>query len=259
VKDNDLPPGTVLHPELPPDMWPGRGLPGIAPVKGPWLWCDTAYAGQMAERRALLRHAPGDVVAILPQAIPAVEELCHTVEAEMPRLGFSADRSGWHCPDGQHAEHAHDMASLGKLCQQDFCIMQSDGPGQEHILTAAVLCFPASWQLSEKIGLPLIAIHDPIDAYDASLARRVQRLFDGIQPGRPLWRFNQLWYDDPTLFQPRSQFARRSRPTKAPPYLRCERQTLLRLPNTKAVVFMIHTYVIPRAHLPHSAQTADLE
>ena len=122
--------------------------------------------------------------------------------------------------------------------------MEKRGP--EHVLTGAVLCFPASWKLSEKVGRPLTAIHDPVDEYDAGLAARVQRLFDGVQEGRPLWRMNQLWYADPELHQPRSVTAPRAIEDgpEGAAYYRSERQCILRLPQTQAVVFSIHTMVL---------------
>ena len=60
-----------------------------------------------------------------------------------------------------------------------------------------------------KIHAGLVGIHDPVDPYNDQIAKRVQRLFDGIQVDRPLWRFNALHYADPALFQPRSMYARR--------------------------------------------------
>ncbi|NBO20730.1 MAG: DUF3445 domain-containing protein, partial [Rhodobacteraceae bacterium] len=74
------------------------------------------------------------------------------------------------------------------------------------------------------------------------LAARVQRLFDAIRPEQPLWRQNWFLYEDPQLHQPRLEFE--ERPVQAKPYLRSERQTLLRLPGSRAVVFGIHTYVL---------------
>jgi hypothetical protein len=41
-------------------------------------------------------------------------------------------------------------------------------------------------------------------------------------------------------------------------YLRSERQCLLRLPETRAVVFTIHTYVLLRSDLPPDAEAAIL-
>lgn len=112
--------------------------------------------------------------------------------------------------------------------------------------TGAVLCFPASWLLSEKSGRPLSAIHETVDEYDTGLARRVQRMFDGVQVGRPLWRMNQLWYADPELHQPRSDITPRAIENKpeGASYYRSERQCILRLPQTQAVVFTIHTFVL---------------
>jgi dimethylamine monooxygenase subunit A len=111
-------------------------------------------------------------------------------------------------------------------------------------LTGAVLCFPASWTLAQKIGQPMTGIHDPVPVYDADIARRVARLFDAIRPEQPLWRMNYLTYDDFVLHQPRRIGEKRPQP-QGHGFIRCERQCLLRLAVTRAVVFSIHTYVVP--------------
>jgi hypothetical protein len=150
------------------------------------------------------------------------------------------------CPDGHIVlldEHAP-LAVLGRIVQEDICILQKRG--DEHVLTAAVLCFPAYWMLSEKAGRPLTHIHGTVPEYDADIARRVQRLFDGVQVGRPLWRSNRIWRDDPELFQPLSVTAkRRAAPEpQTARFVRVERQCILRLPVSGAVVFTIHTYMV---------------
>ena len=129
--------------------------------------------------------------------------------------------------------------------QEDFCILQRQG--DEHVLTAALLCFPSAWTLSEKIGRPLTSIHIPVPSYDAGIAARVQRLFDGVQPGRPVWRANHLRYDYPDLYQPHTEANPRPVGNPHSPYERSERQTVLRLPGTGAVVFSIHTTMVQRA------------
>tara|TARA_B100001989_G_scaffold43972_1_gene27519 strand:- start:349 stop:762 length:414 start_codon:yes stop_codon:yes gene_type:complete len=135
------------------------------------------------------------------------------------------------------------MTFLGRLVQNDFCILQKTG--NEHVLTAAALCFPASWSLEEKFLKPLIDIHTPVKEYNDVIAKRVQRLFDGLQIDRPLWRFNALYYEDPHLFQPRraNQPRRKPAPNKAN-YFRSERQTLVKLPKSGAIIFGIHTFVV---------------
>jgi hypothetical protein len=126
--------------------------------------------------------------------------------------------------------------------------------GDAQVLTAAVLCFPASWTLSQKIGRPLVRIHAPVDSYDAQVAQRVQRLFDGVQPGRPLWRFNRLWYARADLHQPLPEGATRQKPEPGQQrFFRCEKQAILRLPRTRAVLFSIHTYVVAERDAPDTA------
>ncbi|MBO9410359.1 MULTISPECIES: DUF3445 domain-containing protein [unclassified Ruegeria] len=238
---------TILQSSIPYDPLSERPLPGIQPASmETWLHRDDAFAAQMQYRAALLRDRRADVLALDPAAEPAAQEVLDLVlHHAYPGCSGTVIR-----PDGQVVgiDRKHPMETLCNLVQEDICILQKRG--EEHVLTGAILCFPASWRLSEKFMRPLIDIHLPVDSYDENVARRVQRLFDGIQPGRPLWRYNALWYEDAELYQPRS--AQEPRHIKDPgtaAYLRSERQTLLRLPKSQAVIFSIHTYVLAAERL----------
>ena len=112
------------------------------------------------------------------------------------------------------------------------------------MLEGAILCFPASWTLAEKMGKPLTAIHGPVAEYAPEIALRVQRLFDAIRPEQPLWRANALLYDDPDLFSPRREADDQRIVSGQGSYLRSERQTMRKLPSSGAVVFTVHTYVV---------------
>ncbi len=225
-----------------------RPLPGVEPLSpDEWILFDDAFVGQMAERDRLLAEQRADVVALDPGAQGAAEELLDQVlalaypDAGQPVLRADGARIG--------IDRSDPMGTLGRLVQEDFVLLQKQG--DEHVLTGAVLCFPASWTLSEKFLRPLTTIHDPVEPYDDAMARRVQRLFDGVRPGRPMWRFNALWYDCPDLHQPRPEAVHRVRPDREKArFLRSERQCILRLPVTRAVVFSIHTFVIPAEALP---------
>ncbi len=238
----------ILQSRLPLAPWMdprSARLPGIQPVEGDdWLRVDDAFAGQMAERDRLLTEHPAQVLALQEAARPAAAELYAHVLAELAsddryRIGtHSAQR-----PDGVEItlDPQQPLLTLGRLVQEDLCLMERRG--DEHVLTAACLCFPASWSLDEKLGRPLTGIHVPVTAYDDGLARRVQRMFDAIRVGQPLWRMNALVYTDPALHQPRRENARRT-DRSGGAYVRSERQCLLRLPQTQAVVFSIHNYVV---------------
>jgi hypothetical protein len=234
----------ILHDAIPDDMQQPRALPGVQPLVGPWVRVDEAYAGQMALRRALISDRLRDVYRAEPGAEPACAEVLEAVLPLLPSQGFQQDSGRMRCPDGAEVSlEAPPLVILGQLIQSDICILQKQGA--EHVLTAACLCFPASWRLQDKIGRRLVRIHAPVDSYDLGMAARVQRLFDGVQVGKPLWRFNRLTYADPDLHQPRDEYAPRQVPSPgAPVYTRSERQSIIRLPKSQAVVFAIHTYVV---------------
>ena len=232
----------ILQSAIPYDTSP-RALPGVQPLDpAAWLTVDDAYAAQMAERARLLSERRAAVLWCDPAALPAAAELLDMVLAHLPE-GFGRDGAAVTTPDGRRVlpDAAAPFDTLNALCQEDFCLLtRVEG---EHVLQAALLCFPAGWTLAEKAGRPLFAIHRPVAVYDGMMARRVQRLFDGVRPGRPLWRFNLLRYDDPTLFQPRREADPPRRASPDAGFWRSERQSILRLPETGAVVFSIRTTV----------------
>ncbi|WP_299029542.1 DUF3445 domain-containing protein [uncultured Sulfitobacter sp.] len=237
----------IVQNKLPPEMCGETHLPGMAPALAhDWLRIDDAYEQQMRRRIELLDHKRADVLWMDPAALGAAQEVLDAALAILPAMGFSVAGDYVICPDGRRVaiNPDHPLLTMGYLVQEDICLMQKRGDA--HVLVGAVLCFPASWRLAEKAGKPLIGIHAPVPEYDAQLAKRVQRLFDGVRDGQPLWRYNRLWYDDPELHQPRSATApRRISPDQsAAPFIRSERQCVVRMPQTDAVVFSIHTFVV---------------
>ena len=234
----------TLHRRIPHDVFAPLPLPGVRPLPSKdWLIFDEAFAGQMAERDRLLAERRQDVIAMQESARPAAEELLDMVLSKAyPGAADHVDRS-----DGVTVPILRDdpMGTLARLVQCDLVLMQKPEGQREHVLTAAALLFPASWTLAQKFGRPLLRIHDPVDSYDEAVAKRVQRLFDGVQVNKPLWRFNALWYADAVLHQPRPEGVERPQPAAgAPRFMRSERQVILRLPRTSAVLFGIHTYLM---------------
>jgi len=244
----------ILQSHLPYTPWSDaalRRMPGIQPVAaGGWLQIDDAYGAQMAEKARLIGARPDDVLALDGGARAAGEELLSRVVDELRRIdGFTVALGAVTRPDGVKValDYADPLRTLGQLVQEDFCILQKQG--DEHVLTGALLCFPASWTLAEKFMQPLTMIHVPVGSYDDGMAKRVQRMFDMVRPEQPLWRANALFYVDPALYQPRSISDARERDGRDTPYIRSERQTILRLADTDAIVFSIHTYQIRRESL----------
>ncbi|SIS91533.1 Protein of unknown function [Roseivivax lentus] len=240
----------ILQTEIPYEITAGARLPGTRPLgDAPWLIADEAFAAQMAERERLLATRRDVVIAEDPAARPAVLEMLDTVLEALPP-GFARQGAEVVRPDGVTVGIDRDdpLATLTLLVQEDFVLMEKRG-GDEHMLTAATLCFPAQWRLSEKFMRPLTTIHEPVPHYDEGVARRVQRLFDGLQDGRPIWRYNTLRHRDGRLHQPDRPDYPKWTDTEAA-FFRTERQVLLRLPVSRAVVFSIHTYVLASEDAP---------
>jgi hypothetical protein len=125
-----------------------------------------------------------------------------------------------------------------------------------HVLVAGALAFPTDWHLLAKIGRPLGSIHAPIPTYADKLAQGVDHVFANLVPDRLLTRANwnvletpALRYlpDVPALVRFGHVTAENAGETL---FVRVERQTLRRLPQSGAALFAIGVYVEPLAALP---------
>ena len=222
-------------------------LPGLQPVaEGDWLRVDDAYAGQMAYRDQLMATRRDEVVMRAGGPAAAETVLLDKVISDALALpGFARVAGGIRRPDGVVIDPSADpnpVVTAARLAQEDFLILEKREEG--HVLVSAVLCFPASWTLGQKIGRNMLGIHQPVDRYDDSIAKRVNRVMDVLQPGNGVWRANVLCYNDPELHQPRLEHERRPFDPAGPVYVRVERQSLMRL-DAISTVFSIHTYLVP--------------
>lgn len=225
----------------------GARLPGLQPVaEGDWLRVDDAYAAQMAYRDRLLEERRSDVFMRTAGASLTEVALLEQVAAAVLALpGFKRLGHGIRRPDGIVVDPAREFSPViaaARLAQEDLLILEQTREG--HVLTSGVLCFPASWTLAQKMGRNMIGIHQPVDRYDESIAKRVNRVMDVLQHDNAVWRANVLCYNDPELHQPRLEHERRPFDPEGPVYVRVERQALKRL-TAAAMVFSIHTYVVP--------------
>ena len=120
-----------------------RRLPGTVPADADtWLAVDDRYAAQMAERERLIAARRQAVIGALPEAADAVDELLEMALDWAGAHGFLREGRAVACPDGRRVDIGADpLEALGRLFQQDLCLLQKTG--DEHRLTAAVLCFPA--------------------------------------------------------------------------------------------------------------------
>jgi dimethylamine monooxygenase subunit A len=233
-------------------------LPGLQPVApGQWLHRDDAFAAQMAYRDRLIASRVNDdgslndnVVSLKPHVEQAERDLLNAVLTALDEDPLYTRRGNvMHRPDGVGVNLANDRPLIvaARLVQEDFLMLEKEQ--DVHILTQGVLCFPASWTLRQKIGRGLMGVHQPVERYDAGMGSRVERVLTALQPGKAVWRANVLCYNDPNLYQPRLEIEKRPFDREKPLWVRVERQSLLRLAPSNAIVFSIHTWLVPMERL----------
>ena len=252
-------PAERLH--LPYDAGPWRMAMGLT-AADPTDLCelDETYPTQMAERWRLLDTRRDAVLAALPGSEAAGAELLALIAELLPRrYPDFFTRTGQRL-DNRLTGETWDLAAahqplelLGRLVAEDFCLVRPTADGA--LLIAAVLCFPSRWVLAEKLGRPLLEVHERVPGYAARLGAPVDRFFANLKPGRMALRLNWTIIDDPALFQLTGKFRSAPDPTVTPDtaldklYLRVERQTFIALPHSGTVSFGIRTHVTPLARI----------
>lgn len=243
-------------PYIPIDSRGHRLTVGIRPLDlSDWLEIDSNRVAELAIK-AELESDLGQVYAELPLAKTAVSELFELVlqnlaEHHSQTFRIDADRV-FDIERDLEVSDQNRLLMLSRLLQEDFCIMTQTDSGW--VLSAAALFSPSRWSLLEKIGQNLQGIHVPVPHYEEKLGRAVEQLFDRMTVEKPVWRANWTVLDDPTNFQPAPPSAANRKPLAGADLLnelffRVERQCLIKLPTSGAVVFTIRTYVNTLAEL----------
>lgn len=219
--------------------WLAMGLTRIDPSE--WLLPDDARTVELDERAELLATRHDDVYAALDGTEAAAAETLATVLAwerdHAPALaGLPVDTS------------VSPLEAAGRRTQEDLVLMVRHG--EQHHLDAAVLCFPSHWRLREKIGASATDIHGPVPHYATELASRVDRFLDRLRPEVIVARRNWSVHGDDELhapYPPRDPDPVTVDEVATGLWLRSERQTLRRLPDSGAVLFTIRVQQAPFA------------
>ena len=227
-------------------------LPGVQPIKSDSFFVtDDVFHLQMAYRQELLDTKQDKVYFNNFETDNACMELLKFVIGEVKKNAqYSFSGNKVIRPDGVEVDllKKDPLRVASSLVQEDLLLLRKEG--LEHVLRAAVLCFPASWTLSEKKNKSLTSIHGPVKEYKPDIAFRIEKMFRNLKSELPIWRANFLLYDDYELFQPRlEQDEKGNSHKRLSQFMRVERQTLKKLPLSDTVLFSIHTFVVPYSKL----------
>ncbi|MFM8374674.1 MAG: heme-dependent oxidative N-demethylase family protein, partial [Phenylobacterium sp.] len=118
-------------------------------------------------------------------------------------------------------------------------------------VTALSLCAGSFFTANEALGRSLAELHAPVPGFADTLLLRVRRIFDNLPDPAVVERRNWTVTALGDLHAPEAAAARaraaRQRPGASGRglFLRCERQTLRRLPRTGGVLFTIRIHLAP--------------
>ncbi|WP_299482823.1 DUF3445 domain-containing protein [uncultured Roseibium sp.] len=226
---------------------------GLRPVdEDDWLEPDPFLAEHLNEKERLFAQDLSAVFRAEDDTEASQGEVLELVTGHLSRFHnathvFDGDTVSVGQPGIQvDLKTAPFLLTASRLVQEDLVIMRSGPEGYR--LVAASLCFPSSWRLSEKIGLTMTGIHNGVpDFNDARMGQVVARLFENLKVGQLLCRFNWSIYPDDKLHHPMPEgipFDVTSQ-TFASLFLRVERQTLRRLPESGDILFTIKIHHDP--------------
>lgn len=233
--------------------WPAKPFSiGLKPVDPEnFLLIDSLLESYAEAKSDLYLDRFSDVVMAQSDTLDAQAEAAALIERNLRRNHAARYRwtdTGPVLPAVNASALARSAASpLGRIAlavQDDLVLMRRDKAGWR--LVAASLCFPSSWNLAEKFGKPLTAIHGPVPLPDR-MPERIDRIFDNLQPALPVWRGNWSLEPDGDLRQDRLENHRdgNRKDLSGPIWLRTEYQTLHKLPESRDILFTIRIAATP--------------
>ncbi|PGH35179.1 hypothetical protein GX50_01991 [[Emmonsia] crescens] len=138
----------------------------------------------------------------------------------------------------------------------------------KYVLEAYAACFPSGFDTREKLGNSLADIHEPVPGYKQKLEKSMDRFFHKLPAGKYVKRVNWSVTVDAELFAPfggihahKGEEITQHKLKELDldnTFLRCERQTLYRLPQSGAMVFSFHTYRYPIQEIKDGGSAEDL-
>ncbi|MCE9605861.1 MAG: DUF3445 domain-containing protein [Planctomycetia bacterium] len=198
----------------------------------------------LPERARLLADEPEKYALLLPEGEPSLRETVALAQS----LGITI-------PELHSREPRTALTALGSAWEPDL-VWLLPAAGGAHRVVGGVVCFPSSWALADKLGLPMAEVHAPVPGLNEVLGRQVDRFLEKLAPGDSWTRENWSLSRTParnqhtSLQHATSNWPRLDAETPADEvWIRLEHQILLRLPQSGAVLFGIRIESVPLGDL----------
>ncbi|KAJ5167975.1 uncharacterized protein N7482_003569 [Penicillium canariense] len=200
----------------------------------------------------------------LPSRYPSMFQLRQNADSKEEMFENLITHDTWPVSLSVETPTIRALEILMQTVDEDFLILLpeiSSVDSPKYVLQAYTTCFPSGFNPREKLGLRLAEIHKPVPGYAEKLERSMDRFFARVQVGKPVKRVNWSVTTEAQLFaafggvhghqSSHGDGAESIKPITGEELkvdqtvLRVERQTLHRLPQSKALVFAFHTYTYP--------------
>ncbi len=229
------------------------GLSQIATTD--WLEAEPDLGRYLAEKQHLLETKRDAIFRATEDSLDAQNEALgmitrHLAECHADVYRLSGDTMTM---AGRSVDLADEtmppLMRAGLMIADDLAILVKHD-GHWH-LAAGFIAFPSSWSLTEKAGRPMDEVHADVPGFQGGTrnAAMVTRIFDNLKPDLPAERFNWSFKGSDALAMPVSKHRAEDpfRPVRpiGENFLRVERQTLRRLPETGAIIFTVKIYADP--------------
>lgn len=189
----------------------------------------------LEQRRRWIEQEPPACLQLLPEGSALVDETIELL-AQESMLGADFMR--------QAGTDAHaKLAALGRAVEPDLLLLAPDAAGVFRPVAGSV-CFPSSWSLAEKMGLPLEQIHGVVPGLNDQLGKAIQFYLARLPPGGVSLRENWGLSRSAELNQHPARHLPRLDASIGPGdvWLRVEDQALTRLPTSGGILFGIRIW-----------------
>ena len=209
---------------------------GLRPIPaGEWLTRSRDHDAYMVAKLRRMDARPGVVCQTLPESEAAQTEVLRLVRTHLGQ------------PPKDDCTAAAPLAAAARLVEEDLCVMQPRGG--RYALTAGSVASPSYWRLADKLGKELLDIHAPVAGLREGIGERMRHFLRELAPGRIYLRGNWFVHASGEPFGTPEQLDAPSPRAVERLFLRCERQTVRRLPCTGAILFTIRVFLNPLADL----------
>jgi hypothetical protein len=272
-------PATADRPLYRPYRWAAADFQlGLRPIRPEtWIQIGADHAQIMRQKHERLNRFRPYYYRTLPESLPAQRELRNRVTTHLlsdhPGSFEKLDSVVRSVITGQTLDlddnSVEPLLQLSHLIEEDFMLLD-EGSGIPRIIAAAN-AYSTSGRLAASVGHDMEWTHAPVPQLTEKLGAKINRVIRTVHTATPCERFN--WQVTPmaSVFFPHTDphaanaaamhhvaAELREDPARAGDllWLRVERQTLTRLPDSDSVAFSLHTYSDPLSSIRSDRESA---